>query len=140
MSVNTYMIAKALIINKHNEALLLIRSDVDSVRPKDTDLPGGGVDVDETIVQAVCREIKEEVGLTVQETNMELIFADTRMDGLGEENLIRHLLVTKKFDGKVVLSEEHSLYEWVPVQMLADRFTHEVWNAAIRYAIKNKLL
>ncbi|EGJ70654.1 NUDIX hydrolase [Bacteroides coprosuis DSM 18011] len=56
----------AVILNSKNEILVALRAKDPA---KNTlDLPGGFVDVDETGEEAVCREVKEETGLDVNNT------------------------------------------------------------------------
>lgn len=52
--------AFGIILDEHEHVLLCHRRDVDL-----WNLPGGGVEEGETAVQAVIREVKEEVGLKV---------------------------------------------------------------------------
>lgn len=57
----------AIIINEKNEILVATRAKEPA---KGTfDLPGGFVDMDESAEDAVCREVREETGMTVKSTH-----------------------------------------------------------------------
>ncbi|KAJ2121203.1 hypothetical protein GGH19_002944 [Coemansia sp. RSA 1807] len=50
----------------HDSSVLIVQRAADERSfPNQWELPGGGVDPNETIYEAVCREIREETGLTV---------------------------------------------------------------------------
>lgn len=62
---NAAATADAAILNEKNELLIAIRS-VDPGKGK-WDLPGGFVDIGETLEQALERELKEELGLSLKD-------------------------------------------------------------------------
>jgi len=51
----------ALIFNQEREILLALRRDIDW-----WNLPGGGLEIGETVEEGVCREVREETGLVVE--------------------------------------------------------------------------
>ena len=51
----------ALIFNPEHEILLALRRDIDW-----WNLPGGGLELGETVEEGVCREVREETGLEVE--------------------------------------------------------------------------
>lgn len=51
----------ALIFNSEHEILLALRRDIDW-----WNLPGGGLELEETVEEGVCREVREETGLEVE--------------------------------------------------------------------------
>ena len=68
---------------------------------------GGKVQEDETIPQAAVREIKEEVGLLVNESDAEKIgYIDFYFKDKPEWNQKMHIFLVKKWNGKPVESEE----------------------------------
>ncbi len=55
-----FRIGVSALIFDHGRVLLAHRRDIDW-----WNLPGGGMEVDETVEEAVCREVREETGLIV---------------------------------------------------------------------------
>ena len=51
----------ALIFNVEHEILLALRRDIDW-----WNLPGGGLEIGESVEEGVCREVREETGLVVE--------------------------------------------------------------------------
>ena len=69
--------ASAIIVDEKKRVLLCHRTDRDF-----WNLPGGGVEQDETPWQAVVREVKEEVGLTVVVSKLLGVYKDPMRDDL----------------------------------------------------------
>lgn len=55
-----FRVAVSALVFKEGRVLLSLRRDIDW-----WNLPGGGVEIDETVDEAVCREVLEETGLEV---------------------------------------------------------------------------
>lgn len=76
------------------------------------ELPGGGVDEGETIIEGAIREVKEETGLTVSKviTTFEgFNYSTNRKPSVRQVNFL-----VEVESGEVVLSpEEHDDYIWV---------------------------
>jgi len=112
---NVRLIQKCLIINGEGKALALKRSADDHSRGGNWDLPGGGYEKGEQVVEAIQREIKEEAGLTAK--TLKPIFVDNHMNvnkgffaGL---NVFGICYVCSDWEGDVILSDEHTEYQWV---------------------------
>jgi|SRR6185369_5722425 len=65
----------AVITNELGEILTVSRKD----NPSDKNLPGGKVDENETLEEALIREIKEETGLSIISESIKKVFTD--LDG-----------------------------------------------------------
>ena len=65
----------AVITNELGEILTVTRKD----NPSDKNLPGGKVDENETLEEALIREIKEETGLSIIPESIKKVFTD--LDG-----------------------------------------------------------
>ena len=97
---------KSVILTRDHKVLLLKRP-VD----KSWDLPGGGIDGDETIADALIREVQEETGLGVQ--NAMPVYAYIRVEKGKPEKLIQFVLCHmdhKACELEITLSDEHESY------------------------------
>ena len=74
---NVRLIQKCIIVNKEGEILALRRSADDHSRGGNWDLPGGGYEQGEDVVDAIKREVGEEVGLKVN--SLQAIFFANRI-------------------------------------------------------------
>jgi|5_EtaG_2_1085323.scaffolds.fasta_scaffold59592_3 8-oxo-dGTP pyrophosphatase MutT (NUDIX family) len=90
--------AKAIITNKNGQLLLLRRSDHLEKFANELDLPGGHVQVGESLVGGLLREVLEETGLQVIEAVLVKIDAG------------RHFYRCKTNNFSIKLSDEHSEY------------------------------
>lgn len=109
MKVKTFHIAIKAVIVKDDKALIV----KDTGRYPGFDLPGGKIDENETINQALKRELFEEIGL-IDFKIEELLFVFERSDY--KNNNISLMLIfykVKANDFTVKLSEEHTEYKWI---------------------------
>jgi 8-oxo-dGTP diphosphatase len=105
---------KVVIRNKNGECLLLKRSMRSSSNPGKWEFPGGVVDRGEILENAIMRETMEETGLTIQ-----LDHVAGSAESEFREWRVAHLIMEGRFvSGKVVLSDEHDDYQWIPIDKL----------------------
>lgn len=77
----------------------------------DPDLPGGTLEDDETLLEAMLREVKEEIGVDIEANSTKEIYSVTDYSAHGTHY---SLFMTKlPVRSKIVLSWEHSSYEWL---------------------------
>lgn len=134
-------VAKVLLLNTQDEALLLKRSGNDSYKPERLDYPGGGIDVGESPADAAVRELKEEAGIDVAVPNLRLIYTGTAYDDTFEDSINRFFYVCKITDDqKVILSDEHNDFLWVPIAQVDSVFKHWFYSAGIKHAVQYGLL
>lgn len=105
---------KALIKNSNDEYLFLQRSSMlstDSDEPS-WDIPGGRIDSDEHLADALKREIKEEIGYEI-DLIPRLIAAQDIFVPAKDLHVVRLTYIIEEDVPKVNLSDEHNDYQWV---------------------------
>lgn len=93
------------IVSLKNKVLLIQREDL-----KIWALPGGVVEENETLEQAVAREVWEETGIKVMPKKLTGIYLRTKW----KKNLLFAFLC-KKIGGQIKTGEESLRVEWVPL-------------------------
>lgn len=115
---------KGFVFNEHKELLML--KVASNLKDSDKwDLPGGLLEIDEDIEDALKREVKEETGLSIKVGKL-MCFGETIFSSfIFEENDVRDVrLVVLGFEckveksGSIVLSEEHDKFKWLLKQEL----------------------
>lgn len=109
------IVAKAIIFDQ--DRVLILRKSLAERSAKDThgwDFPGGGLEPDEPIMEALAREVREETGLEVKVIAPAYIYDEIREE--------KHLLILKfacdRPTGQLTLSFEHESHYWVHVNEL----------------------
>jgi ADP-ribose pyrophosphatase YjhB (NUDIX family) len=108
-----------VVVNDADEILLIRRSDNGNWA-----VPGGGIDLGESVTQAAVRETREETGIECEITGIVGIYSDPRHVILytsnGEARQEFSILLTAvAVDGKPTPSDESSEVRWVPREALA---------------------
>lgn len=112
--------ANAVVTNEAGEILLIRRSDNDNWA-----LPGGAMDLGETIEQCAVRETMEEAGVTCEITGLVGIYTDPRHvihytsnDEVRQEFSV--VFTARRTGGTPTLSAESLDVRWVTVDQLAN--------------------
>lgn len=136
-------VAKALLINSHNEALILTVGE-HKTRPEKSfkpDLPGGLVDPGETEHDAVLREVMEETGIILSQTQLEMVYSSTQFIVNENKSVTKHLFIAQLEEiPNVKLSWEHSDYRWVPLDDLQTTKLRSFYDEAIEYCFAKRIL
>ena len=105
---------KALIKNSRGEYLFMRRSTIlaTDVSESSWDIPGGRIESDEYLTEALKREVYEEVGHEIQSTPM-LIAAQDIFVPSKELHVVRLTYTLKEDIDNIALSDEHEEYVWV---------------------------
>lgn len=108
-----------LVFIQHDQLLFSTNEDKADPNFGTFDLPGGFVDYGESAQQAAVREAKEELTVTVQEADLELIAAyhNNYMEGVTTIDLV---FIVKKWVGDIIPSDDVTSIEWKSISALDD--------------------
>ncbi len=130
--------AKVVLFRDDGKLLLLKRSETDSRRPGEWDLPGGGIEPGEELNSGAAREVMEEANIVVDPSELRLIYASTESYADRDSNT-RLLFAGHSATDLVTVSFEHSEYKWVDIDTALREFPHPMYTKAIRYGRDNDL-
>ena len=100
-----------IVLNDKGELLLLKRSKDSNNNPGKWDLPGGKMELDETLKEALMREVREETGISIVPGEV----AGYATYELPERKVIAIIVDGGYVNPSVNLSHEHTEYSWVPL-------------------------
>ena len=107
-------IIKLLIHNQQEEFFVMRRSMSRTSRPGLPDLPGGHIQVDETDLTGLDRELVEETGLVLNTEDAIHVGYDAEYEpGEGMCTRVLYMLKIETARPRINLSKEHEGYEWV---------------------------
>ncbi len=86
------------------------------LRSQKPDLPGGMVEPGESLITGLQRELVEEIGFTVSEDDLELVFASTYIEEAEDTSITFLLYFAEVDDIEVTLSWEHESFEWMSAE------------------------
>ncbi|MDN5275873.1 MAG: hydrolase [Candidatus Saccharibacteria bacterium] len=137
-------VAKALVVNEKNQALILTVGEYKSHPEKSfkPDLPGGLVDPGESEHEAVIREIKEEAGIEIDSSRIQLAYTETEYVEKGHKSITKlFYLAFLDHTPDVRISWEHASYEWVPLAGLTQSTEFRpFYKNAINYCADHELI
>lgn len=103
-------VAKLVIIDDNDQYLLMCRSNHPAFG-YDPDLPGGTIEDGESSLEALLREVQEEIGLTISHDKATEIYSGT---DYSTHSTHYSLFITKlEKRPEVILSWEHVSYAWL---------------------------
>jgi len=129
--------AKILLVNDRGQILFLRRSDTDENRPGGWDFPGGKVEAGEDTFDGVIRETTEEAGVQVHDPR--LVFGAERIGPYGVGCWLLYLAYVPD-DTPIVLSEEHTAYEWWTPEEALTNSNYAMHQELIHFIIENHVL
>ncbi len=121
---------KAVVQNEHGELLLVGAHGQGQDAPR-LDLPGGRMEANETFLQTLDRELREEIGVTytgepklIATTLAQIQIADPH----GARALVLVAYSVTLAEGPIVLGDEEEVYAWLSPSEAADklRFKYDV--------------
>lgn len=119
------LIQKCIIVRDGGKILALKRVVDDHSRGGAWDLPGGGYEQGEEVIEAINREVMEEVGLMAK-TLTPIYFTNRlgiKTGFFAGETVFATTYVCTDWEGEVQLSDEHVEYKWItPEEFLTLEF------------------
>ena len=115
---------KSLIVC-NRKVLIIRRSNYSSLGKGEWDIPGGGVQFGEDLIDALHREVREETGLTVRVDR--LLYAITAVTD-PDKQVVGLVYICFADTDAVTLSHEHTEYLWATKQQLRERLSKSTLN------------
>lgn len=137
--METRVVAKVLVVNPGGQLLLLRRSETDTRRPLQWDIPGGHTDGDEYANEAAARETKEEAGIRLEPRDLQLVYS--LCQAVEPELNVVWLFFTGRTDADTVtLSHEHTEYRWATLDEALTLIEYGRQKTMLEYVRANGLL
>lgn len=102
--------SKLLIIDKDDYYLTLYLA-AHPTYGDSADLPGGTVDIGESPLQGMLREVTEEIGVVVAPTDVVEVYSGTEYSKHNTNYVLHRMRVAKR--PRITLSWEHSSHKWL---------------------------
>lgn len=111
---------KVIVVDAADNILVLRRSGTHPYYPYHADFPGGDIEPDETIEEALIRELYEETGIM---TDIEQLLHISTSDNHYGTKYHMYELRTNEVAPEVLISWEHDAHEWKQRDMLTQEPT-----------------
>jgi 8-oxo-dGTP pyrophosphatase MutT (NUDIX family) len=109
--MNKFYMASHALIGWEGAYLLLRRSKTRNYKPQKWDLPGGGVEMGETLEEALVREVLEETKLTIKIDK--IIFVYSNIEQVPTRQTFQAVYKCDYVQGQVVVDpREHDSFQW----------------------------
>lgn len=130
--------AAYVFLEREDGACLFLRRQGTDYMPGKYQMPSGHVEANEMPSEAAVRETKEEVGVDIDPSDLELIHTSYRITG-GERDRVDFFYRTKKWSGEVQNMEPHKCDDlhWTSMTNLHED-TVPVVRVVIEYILEGK--
>jgi mutator protein MutT len=127
----------ALIVD--NARVLIVRRATEPLKDQ-WSIPGGAVELGETLRQAVVREIREETGLIIETGEVIEVFDSIYRDsqGCAQYHYVLVDFLCRVVGGELCAASDAGAVRWVPVEELAELQLVEHTERVIRKALSAK--
>lgn len=118
--MNKYRITVVAVVTKGGHVLLGKKPKDIGPYPNTWIIPGGGINFgEETVEEALRREIKEEAGIMIQNIHPLIFMTDNEPNKHGEMTYFVHLVYTAEYkSGNVRAADDVSHLEWIPITQI----------------------
>lgn len=117
-AMTKFFVAGHALIERESRYLVMRRSKLSTYMPLKWDIPGGIVKLGETLEEAICREVSEETGLTIQVGRVVYVYANR--DQLPVRQTFQAVYLCRYKGGEVRLNpSEHDMYRWLDYNDIA---------------------
>lgn len=127
--------AAVLIFNERGELLMLLRTDIHC-----WGIPGGGMNLGETLEQTAVRETLEETGLHVEDLELLDVFSGSDFMFQYPNGDITYnvsaVYISHTARGGIVLNEEHTQWQYFPLDALPENISPPIIPVLKRYKSK----
>lgn len=103
------------VIAVRGKILVMVRSAEDDFLAGYAEIPGGGVNGEETLIDALCRETKEETGLNTAKI-LDYLSSFDYLSGSGKKTRQFNFLIEPEGEDVKPDPREHSSFSWVSPQ------------------------
>ncbi len=119
--VNTFYKVHGIrvLIYRNGKLLIMKRADSDENDGNLWDIPGGKIEPDESVFDAITREVFEETGLSAASISIEDLHGLIIGDFDSGNKLVIAVYECNSSTTKIKLNEEHSDYRWVNLSELS---------------------
>ncbi|HBS48129.1 TPA: hypothetical protein DEO28_03535 [Candidatus Dependentiae bacterium] len=130
---NCKIVTGAVLILKNNNKILLFKRNIpNKIAFGFFCLPGGTVEHNETIKQAICREAAEEIGITILENDLSIVHVlrlrekYDKETGITQQILMLYFVQATKWDGEPQNLEphKHAELDWFEFDHLPQNTFH----------------
>ncbi|MGF9698498.1 MULTISPECIES: NUDIX hydrolase [Paenibacillus] len=119
--------AAAIVINDQNEILLI------KGPRRGWEMPGGQVEVGESLQRAAIRETKEESGIDIEITRFCGVFQNV------EDSIVNTLFLAKPIGGQLTVSNESLDTRYFPVEEALSLVTWKNFKQRIEYCLRPEM-
>lgn len=117
---NVRLIQKCIIVRSDGSVLALKRAGDDHSRGGNWDLPGGGYEQGEDVIDSIKREVMEEMGIIAKNVTPVFFANNGAMSGYFQgDNVFGMCYLCRDWEGEIKLSSEHDEYLWMKPQEFA---------------------
>lgn len=110
------VVVGGVIVSRDKSSILLLQRAAHDFMPNLQELPSGGINPDESLAEALTREVKEETGLQLQKIEGYINSFDYHSKSGKLTRQFNFLVLPEKLEPVVINPKEHSDYCWITLE------------------------